>query len=586
MATPGRPARRQLAFAAAGVLLAAADTYVVVVALPAVMTGVAVGLDQLQRATPVITGFLLGYVAVLPLLGRLTDLAGKRPVFTACLVLFAAGSVVTASAQGLGLLVAGRAVQGLGGGGLVPVTLGLVAEQWPAEQRSVPLGLVGAIQELGSVVGPLYGAVIVAGLGWRWIFWLNLPLAAVVGAGFMLSRPAAPYRGAGLQRDIVGGGLALLAAITTWLALAAPGGIAQSASLGRLYSASDDGPSSARLTTPAAFIAAGLILAFLVWEAVAPRRIAPIVDLRRMRVLARDADLPGAALLAGILACIVIVCSTSDPSRQVVASSVVVLGPLAAVLAVALVWRQRTARRPLLAGPDLAARPVWGAVAVNLLTGAALVAALIGIPLFARSTRYPDSQVGAALVLLRLLAAVPFGAVAGGIALRRGDRTARRGALVAGGGLILASVAFATMTRWSARALDHSPNASDLELVVAGLGFGLAIAPVNAAVLASVPSRAQGLASSLAVVARTIGMLVGSSVLVAIGLHRFYRAEARIPSPIRSCPTHPLACPVYERASTAALLSELHVIFAGAGICALAAALLCPLLTRGGRSPT
>jgi hypothetical protein len=100
-------------------------------------------------------------------------------------------------------------------------------------------------------------------------------------------------------------------------------------------------------------------------------------------------------------------------------------------------------------------------------------------------------------------------------------------------------------------------------------------------VLASVPSRTQGVASSLVVVARTIGMLVGSSVLVAIGLHRFYRAEARIPSPVKSCPTHPLACPVYERASTAALLSELHTIFTGAAVCALAAAVLCALLTRG-----
>jgi hypothetical protein len=73
-------------------------------------------------------------------------------------------------------------------------------------------------------------------------------------------------------------------------------------------------------------------------------------------------------------------------------------------------------------------------------------------------------------------------------------------------------------------------------------------------------------------------MLVGSSVLVAVGLHRFYEAEARIPSPTTTCPAHPLACPAYERASTAALLSELHTIFAGAAVCALAAALLCPLL--------
>jgi MFS family permease len=174
----GRTHRWQLAFAAAGVLLAATDTYVVVVALPSIMDSVGLGLDNLQRATPIISGFLLGYVAVLPLLGRLADLVGRRPVFVACLLAFAAGSVITASAHTLGLLVAGRALQGLGGGGLVPVTLALVAAYWPVDRRGVPLGVVGAVQELGSVLGPLYGAVVVAAAGWRWIFWLNLPWSA------------------------------------------------------------------------------------------------------------------------------------------------------------------------------------------------------------------------------------------------------------------------------------------------------------------------------------------------------------------------------------------------------------------------
>ncbi|MGH9131711.1 MAG: MFS transporter, partial [Acidimicrobiales bacterium] len=150
-----RGPRWQLGVACAGVLLAAADTYVVVVALPSIMAGVGLGLNQLDHATPVISGYLLGYVAVLPLLGRLSDLVGKRRVFNACLVAFAFGSLITASSHALGVLVVGRGLAGLGGGGMVPVTLAMVAERWPVESRGLPLGIVGAVQELGAVVGPL-----------------------------------------------------------------------------------------------------------------------------------------------------------------------------------------------------------------------------------------------------------------------------------------------------------------------------------------------------------------------------------------------------------------------------------------------
>ncbi len=139
-------ARLRLGFASAGVLLGAADTYVVVIALPAIMASVGVDLAHLQQATPIISGFLVGYVAALPLLGRLSDLHGRTPVLLACLLLFATGSLVTGSATSLVAVVIGRAMQGAGGGGLVPVTLALVADLWPAHSRGVPLGVVGAVQ--------------------------------------------------------------------------------------------------------------------------------------------------------------------------------------------------------------------------------------------------------------------------------------------------------------------------------------------------------------------------------------------------------------------------------------------------------
>ena len=144
-----------LGLAAVAVAFAAADTYVVVLALPDMMASAGIPIDQLQRAAPIVSGFLLGYVAMLPLIGRIADLRGRVPVLVAALVVFALGSLVTALAYDMPTLVAGRFLQGVGGGGLVPATLALVADLYPAERRGVPLGVVSAVQEIGSVLGPL-----------------------------------------------------------------------------------------------------------------------------------------------------------------------------------------------------------------------------------------------------------------------------------------------------------------------------------------------------------------------------------------------------------------------------------------------
>lgn len=591
-----RGTRAQLGLACAGVLLAAADTYVVVVALPAIMAGVGIGLDQLDRATPVISGYLLGYVAVLPLLGRLSDLVGKRRVFNACLFAFAFGSLITASAHGLGVLVVGRGLQGLGGGGMVPVTLALVAERWPPERRGLPLGIVGAVQELGAVVGPLYGAAVVVLAGWRWIFWINLPLAALVGGllalnarvpgadPVALSADEEADRG-NARRDVPGLVLAVLGLAGAALALAAPSALATNVILGRLYAPLAAGPTWGPLTTPLALGSVVLLMAFAAREYWVPASVSPLLALRRLPAVLIQADLPGAFLLAGLLGCVVVLFSTADPSKQVVSNSAPELIPIGAMCAGLLAYRQRRSPNPLIEPAALAERPAWGALVVNLAIGAALMAALVDVPFFARATRYPNSQLGAALELLRFLVAVPVGAVLGGLACRR--RSA--GPWVAAAGMVLAVLAFVAMSHWSEGAMAHAwviagvrlPfAAADVELAVCGLGFGLAIAPVNAAILGAVPDRLHGLASSLAVVARTVGMLAGISALTAVGLHSFYVSQARIGSPFSLCPSDPTSCPAYDRATGHALLGELHTIFMGAGICALVAAVLTLLLLR------
>ncbi len=602
--------RTRLVLAALGVLIASSDTYVVVVALPNIMNGVGIGIDHLQRAAPIISGFLLGYTAVLPLIGRIADVAGAAATFKWCLVAFAAGSAITATSHSLPVVVTGRAMQGVGGGGLIPVALAMVASRWPADRRGVPLGMIGAVQEFGSLLGPLYGAAVVAVSTWRTIFWLNLPIVAVLGAalwftnhrdnarrtpvrfpdgvsvdtsdrrgspsGALTGEPGASRR----RRDLPGITLALAGTAGLLVGLDAPANLADSVSFGGAYAPIASGP-WAGITTPVVIVSAGLLVLFALWELLAPSGVARVIGPRGGRQVIARSDLPGALLLAGVLACVVIAFSTSDPSTQVLASSTPVVAPLGVALAAGFWWRQRRAEHALISKGSFSARPAWGALAVNLWAGAALISALVDIPLFARSTVYPTSEVGASLVLVRFLVAVPVGAAAGGFACRSRSRAP----YVAACGLLVCAGAFVAMTTWSADSLGGAIRPSDLELIACGFGFGLAIAPVNVAILGAVTEKYHALASALAVVARTVGMLVGLSALTAVALHRFYLAEARIPSPFVSCPQRPENCPAFNAATTNAVLVELHTIFAGAAVCAVVAASLALWTLRSKRMP-
>ena len=495
--------RALLTTAAIAVSLAAADTYVVVLALTDMMRGVGVTIDALQRAAPIISGFLLGYVAVLPLIGRVADLVDRQRVLLACLGVFVAGSAVTALATDLPVLVTGRVVQGVGGGGLVPATLAIVAQLWPADRRGVPLGVVGAVQELGSVLGPVLGALVLVVADWRAIFWLNAFLGALLAAAVVVTGGGSIPR----PRPVVLA-LSVVAAVAGWLALAAPDALVTSVSLGLPFVPFGDATS--RLATPIGVVAAVFLLAAL---AVGGRGAWPLL---------RRADLLGALLLGGSLGCVVLTFAASEPATEVVGPLGVALLPAALLLAVLYAVHHRRAPSPLVPRGLVRGGLVW-ALVVSLLVGVALVAVVVDVPLLAHVVE-GASQTEAALVLVRFLLAVPVGALAGGWALRRLGN-----GVVAAGGLALTTVGLAVMSTWGRGSLDHL--SATVVLALAGLGIGLALAPVNDAALAEATSDTSGTASALVVVARMVGMVVGIALLTAIGLHQYYGLVATLPDP-------------------------------------------------------
>ena len=174
------PAPMILTVVGLGAFVTALDQTVVVTALPSLMLDLKISLTQLDRASWIITAYLLGYTAAMPVIGRLADVYGYTRVYQVSLVVFVIGTSLVAVSQSLEWMVAARVIQAVGGGATVPIGLAIASNALPRKQWGLALGIVAGAAEAGSMLGPAYGGAIIELANWRWIFWLNVPQSAVL----------------------------------------------------------------------------------------------------------------------------------------------------------------------------------------------------------------------------------------------------------------------------------------------------------------------------------------------------------------------------------------------------------------------
>jgi len=161
--------------------MAGMDALVVTTALPTIHADLGAATSALSWT---VVAYALGFAAVVLAGVALGDRFGRRGVFLTGLALFTLGSAGCALSPNVGLLIATRAIQGVGGGLAVPLSLVLISEVFPPQQRARAIGIWGAITGMAVAVAPLAGGAIVSGLAWRWIFWVNVPIGvAVLAAG-------------------------------------------------------------------------------------------------------------------------------------------------------------------------------------------------------------------------------------------------------------------------------------------------------------------------------------------------------------------------------------------------------------------
>jgi EmrB/QacA subfamily drug resistance transporter len=198
------------------ILIAALDQTIVSTALPTIVGD----LGGLNRLSWVITAYILATTVSTPLWGKLGDQYGRKGLFQAAIVLFLIGSALCGLAQNMNELIAFRALQGLGGGGLIVLTQAIVGDVVPPRERGRYQGAFGAVFGVASVAGPLLGGFFVDNLGWRWVFYINLPIGVIALAVIAAVLPARSSRQKHridyLGTLLLGGAATCVVFLTSW----------------------------------------------------------------------------------------------------------------------------------------------------------------------------------------------------------------------------------------------------------------------------------------------------------------------------------------------------------------------------------
>src|SRR3954470_502893 len=262
-------------------LLAALDQTIVATALPSIVTD----LRGFEHLSCVVTAYLLTSTVTVPLYGKLSDLYGRRRLFVVAISVFIAGSALCGIAQSMGELIAFRALQGLGAGGLLPLSQSAIADLFSPRERGRYQGYIGAVWATAAVAGPLLGGTLTDTASWRWIFFINLPLGAIALVVVVRTmRAASVVR----EHQIDFAGAIVLTVAITGLLLACVWG-------GTTY------PWGSPQVLAAAAVGVVLLIVFVILEQRAPEPLLPLELVRdRTFAISSAATLIVGAVLFGV----------------------------------------------------------------------------------------------------------------------------------------------------------------------------------------------------------------------------------------------------------------------------------------------
>lgn len=448
-----------------GMLLSAVDQTVVGTAMPRIVAD----LNGLQHYAWVATAYLLASTASMPIWGKLSDAFGRRRYFILGMLVFVGGSALCGQSNGMTELIAFRALQGLGAGAMMPISQAIIGDIFPPAERARWTGILMSVFAVATIVGPLLGGWITDNIGWRWAFYVNLPLGAV--------------------------------AVTT-AAVALPGHVA----------------------------------------------------LHRHRI-----DYAGAALL--VAAAVPLLLGFSWAGSEYPWASIQIFGlfVFSGVAWLLFLARELRAAEPII-NPRLFQNRIFSVSALaSTLQSAAMFGAIMFLPLFVQGVLGKSATNSGIILMPMMLAAMATSIGAGQLLARTGRYKA----------LVIAGFSAVTAGAYLLARMDAATSSTVLALnmVVMGLGLGVAMSTFTAIVQNQYPSRRLGEVTAGLQFFRSIGATVGLAIFGTILTNRFAAAMAdNVPAPLRDVKGLELHDPqVLLSDSASAKLQEVLSSFGGQG---------------------